>query len=88
MEHAGTPELKEIPILTSENSKPKSNKLDVQQYFLEAENNDNKEDIIIVQDENICLGWTCLIFLFLNVIGIYIALIIYYIDTTKIIYIL
>ena len=88
MEPAGTPELKEISILTPENSNQKSNKLDVQQYFLEAENNDNKEDIIIVQDEDICLGWTCLVFLFLNVIGISIALIIYYIDTSKIIYIL
>ena len=88
MELAEEHKSKEISILTSENSKPKSKKLEVQQYFLEAENNDNKEDIIEVQDGNMSCGMTCLVFLILIVIGISILFIKCYIDTSRIQYIL
>ena len=67
------PASKEISILTSENSNPKSKKFDVQQYFLDEENNEgnfNREETIVVQNEDMWTGVVCLVFLILIVIGI------------------
>ena len=73
MEPVEMPASKEISILTSENSNPKSKKFDVQQYFLEEENNEgnfNREETIVVQNEDMWTGVVCLVFLILIVIGI------------------